>query len=152
MLSFAHSMGFIYDMSYLPWWKRYYYLWRFRKLGQIMKLMPRFFSLDRVMEHYGCEKESGRLYRMGDSYLFTLTCENVLDDRIDLTMAMTELRTYEADRSSKNMWPGTPHKVNLLYCPELNAFVNDEQVMRLMDFMRRKKAEYDDWCYFKTHY
>ena len=71
-LSFASSVGICYDMNYLPFWKRWYYLWRFRKMGRSFRLMPRFFSLDRMMEHYGCKKAQDK-YMLSDTFELYVT-------------------------------------------------------------------------------
>lgn len=152
VLSFAHSMGFVYDMNYLPWWRRLFYLWRFRKMGTILHLMPQFFSLDRAMAYYACAKKEGGIYELGDSFLFALTHERVAGSRIDLTMTATCTRDFEKENTNKTVWRGSINEVNLLYCPEMNIFVSYGQVYNIIVFLRGKKSEYDDWCYFRDNY
>lgn len=149
-LSFASSVGICYDMNYLPFWKRWYYLWRFRKMGRSFRLMPRFFSLDRMMEHYGCKKAQDK-YMLSDT--FELHVTPLVDDGWrSLILKVVDRRTYTKERERTFRIGDEWKSADILYCPEKALFLTADQVATLIDQLCALREENDDWKYYEKSF
>ena len=150
VLSFASSVGICYDMNYLPFWKRWYYLWRFRKMGRSFRLMPRFFSLDRMMEHYGCIKAQDK-YMLSDTFELHVT-PLIGDGWHSLILKVVDRRTYTKARERTFRIDDERKSADILYCPEKALFLTADQVAILIDQLCALREENDDWKYYEKSF
>lgn len=147
VLSLAATLGICYDMNYLPFWWRWYYLWRFRKRRPCVHLMPRFFSLERAMEHYDCRRH-GDIYLLGDMLEIKV---DYLDDG-NLVFEVSDMRKYAGSRNRNFLARVGDQEADVIYCLELDAFMAADQVAEILEHLCALKEEHDEWKYYEGSY
>ncbi len=161
VLMFAHAMGFTYSLERVGFFER----WRLKLLlrGQSLPVrkMPKFVSLDRIAEHYGCMKvpdfnsckdesayafDEGKKVEVFNDYLGGLN-----KTRLKI-VAEDKSKFVSENKKTSDVFIAEPSEFNLYYCYETHSLWTETQVVSVILWFSKQKKDYDDWRFFMENY
>ncbi len=156
MLMYAKVMGFICDWREVGFWQRWAARWRMRKYNGAAKTMLRFFSIERVAEHYDFVRDCANEGKDERCFVLKDLCE------VSISWTGEGISRLQILEDNKISFPREKQTLTLpvdegeaalvFYCVESKSCLTLSQVIGIISWFSQKKERCDDWRYYSENY